>query len=118
FSALLMISTFFFLTILLPPLSSIFPYTTLFRSHDDYRIDYLRKHIEQMKEAVGDGVDLMGYLSWAPIDLVSMSTSEMSKRYGYIYVDKDDEGNGTLERSRKDSFFCDKQVIESNAEEL
>ena len=86
--------------------------------HDDYRIDYLRKHIEQMKEAVGDGVDLMGYLSWAPIDLVSMSTSEMSKRYGYIYVDKDDEGNGTLERSRKDSFFWYKQVIESNGEEL
>lgn len=86
--------------------------------HDDYRIDYLRKHIEQMKEAIGDGVDLMGYLSWAPIDLVSMSTSEMSKRYGYIYVDKDDEGNGTLERSRKDSFFWYKKVIETNGEDL
>ncbi len=86
--------------------------------HDDYRIDYLRKHIEQMKEAVGDGVDLMGYLSWAPIDLVSMSTSEMSKRYGFVYVDKDDEGDGTLERSRKDSFFWYKKVIESNSENL
>lgn len=86
--------------------------------HDDYRIDYLRKHIEQMKEAVGDGVDLMGYLSWAPIDLVSMSTSEMSKRYGFVYVDKDDEGNGTLERSRKDSFFWYKKVIGSNGEQL
>ncbi|MBZ5750254.1 glycoside hydrolase family 1 protein [Metabacillus rhizolycopersici] len=86
--------------------------------HDDYRIDYLRKHIEQMKEAIGDGVDLIGYLSWGPIDLVSMSTSEMSKRYGFIYVDKDDEGNGTLERSRKDSFFWYKKVIESNGEEL
>lgn len=86
--------------------------------HDDYRIDYLQKHIEQMKAAVGDGVDLMGYLSWAPIDLVSMSTSEMSKRYGFVYVDKDDEGNGTLERSRKDSFFWYKKVIESNGENL
>ncbi len=86
--------------------------------HDEYRIDYLRKHIEQMREAVGDGVELMGYLSWGPIDLVSMSTSEMSKRYGFIYVDKDDEGNGTLERSRKDSFFWYKKVIESNGEEL
>ena len=78
----------------------------------------LQKHIEQMKAAVGDGVDLMGYLSWAPIDLVSMSTSEMSKRYGFVYVDKDDEGNGTLERSRKDSFFWYKKVIESNGENL
>lgn len=86
--------------------------------HDDYRIDYLRKHIEQMKEAVGDGVDLMGYLSWAPIDLVSMSTSEMSKRYGFVYVDKDDEGDGTLARSRKDSFSWYKTVIESNGEQL
>jgi 6-phospho-beta-glucosidase len=59
-----------------------------------------------MKEAIGDGVELLGYLAWGPIDLVSMSTSEMSKRYGFIYVDKDDDGNGTtLERSRKDSFF-------------
>lgn len=81
---------------------------------DNYRIDYLRKHIEQMKEAIGDGVDLMGYLAWGPIDLVSMSTSEMSKRYGFIYVDKDDEGNGSLERNHKDSFFWYKRVIESN----
>ncbi|SQC71815.1 Aryl-phospho-beta-D-glucosidase BglH [Listeria fleischmannii subsp. fleischmannii] len=72
--------------------------------HDDYRIDYLRKHIEQMKEAIKDGVDLMGYTSWGPIDLISASTSEMSKRYGFIYVDQDDEGNGTLKRSKKDSF--------------
>ncbi|WP_257350191.1 glycoside hydrolase family 1 protein [Pseudalkalibacillus decolorationis] len=86
--------------------------------HDDYRIDYLRKHIEQMKEAIADGVELIGYTSWGPIDLVSMSTSEMSKRYGFVYVDKDDEGNGTLERYRKDSFFWYKQVIESNGEEL
>ncbi|WP_099223754.1 glycoside hydrolase family 1 protein [Listeria costaricensis] len=86
--------------------------------HDDYRIDYLRKHIEQMKEAIADGVDLMGYTSWGPIDLVSASTSEMSKRYGFIYVDQDDEGNGTLARSRKDSFAWYKKVIATNGEDL
>ncbi|KKK34241.1 hypothetical protein WN59_08150 [Salinicoccus sediminis] len=86
--------------------------------YDDYRIDYLKKHIEQMSEAIEDGVDLMGYLSWGPIDLVSMSTSEMSKRYGYIYVDKDDDGNGTLDRYRKKSFHWYKQVIETNGEDL
>lgn len=86
--------------------------------HDDYRIDYLRKHIEQMKEAVKDGVDLMGYTAWGPIDLISMSTSEMSKRYGFIYVDQDDDGNGTLNRSKKDSFDWYKQVIATNGEEL
>ncbi|WP_316481661.1 family 1 glycosylhydrolase, partial [Enterococcus faecium] len=62
---------------------------------DDYRIDYLKQHIEQMKEAIKDGVDLFGYTSWGCIDIVSASTSQMSKRYGYIYVDQDDEGNGT-----------------------
>ncbi|MEW4290607.1 glycoside hydrolase family 1 protein [Rossellomorea marisflavi] len=86
--------------------------------HDPYRIDYLRQHIEQMKEAVKDGVDLMGYTAWGPIDLVSMSTSEMSKRYGFIYVDQDDDGNGTLDRSKKDSFAWYQQVIETNGEEL
>lgn len=86
--------------------------------HDEYRIDYLRKHIEQMQEAITDGVELLGYTSWGPIDLVSASTSEMSKRYGFIYVDQDDDGNGTLARSRKDSFFWYKQVIESNGETL
>ncbi|MBC1896644.1 glycoside hydrolase family 1 protein [Listeria booriae] len=86
--------------------------------HDPYRIDYLRKHIEQMKEAIADGVDLIGYTSWGPIDLISASTSEMSKRYGFIYVDQDDEGNGTLARSRKDSFFWYKKVIDTNGEDL
>jgi 6-phospho-beta-glucosidase len=86
--------------------------------HDTYRIDYMRKHIEQMKEAVKDGVDVMGYTMWGPIDLVSASTSEMSKRYGFIYVDQDDYGNGTLNRSRKDSFYWYKKVISSNGEEL
>lgn len=85
---------------------------------DDYRIDYIRKHIEQMKEAVEDGVDLMGYTSWGPIDIISASTSEMSKRYGFIYVDQDDEGNGTLNRSKKKSFDWYKKVIESNGEVL
>ncbi|SMH69623.1 Aryl-phospho-beta-d-glucosidase [Latilactobacillus curvatus] len=86
--------------------------------HDEYRIDYMRKHIEQMKEAVKDGVDLMGYTMWGPIDLISASTSEMSKRYGFIYVDQDDDGNGTLARSRKESFYWFKKVIASNGEDL
>lgn len=86
--------------------------------HDDYRIDYLRKHIEQMKEAIKDGVQLMGYTMWGPIDLISFSTSEMSKRYGFIYVDQDDDGNGTLKRIKKDSFDWFKQVIASNGEDL
>ena len=85
---------------------------------DDYRIDYLRKHIEQMKEAVADGVDLMGYTPWGCIDLVSASTGEMAKRYGFIYVDKYDDGTGTLERRRKKSFGWYKKVIESNGEDL
>ncbi len=86
--------------------------------HDDYRIDYLRKHIVEMKESIKDGVELMGYTTWGPIDLVSASTSEMSKRYGFIYVDQDDDGNGSLERIRKDSFYWFKEVIASNGEKL
>ena len=86
--------------------------------HDSYRIDYLRQHIEQMAEAVKDGVDLMGYTPWGCIDLVSASTGEMKKRYGFIYVDRDDEGHGTLARSRKDSFYWYKKVITSNGEDL
>lgn len=86
--------------------------------HDTYRIDYLQKHIQEMKKAVQDGVDLMGYLAWGPIDLVSMSTSEMSKRYGFIYVDKDDDGNGTGNRSKKDSFDWYKDVITTNGAQL
>lgn len=85
---------------------------------DDYRIEYLRKHIEAMKEAVKDGVDLMGYTPWGCIDLVSASTGEMKKRYGFIYVDKDNEGNGTLKRSKKKSFYWYKNVIKSNGEDL
>lgn len=86
--------------------------------HDDYRIDYMSKHIAEMKEAVIDGVDLMGYTSWGCIDLVSCGTSQMSKRYGFIYVDQDDEGKGSLKRYPKDSFEWYKKVIASNGEEL
>ena len=86
--------------------------------HDTYRIDYLRQHIEQMKEAVKDGVDLMGYTPWGCIDLVSASTGEMAKRYGFIYVNKFDDGTGDLSRERKESFFWYKKVIESNGEKL
>src|SRR5699024_9672537 len=86
--------------------------------HDTYRIDYLEKHISEMKKAVIDGVDLMGYLAWGPIDLVSMSTGEMSKRYGFIYVDKAHEGKGSGERTRKHSFNWYKNVIETNGGNL
>ncbi|WP_408010265.1 6-phospho-beta-glucosidase [Pseudalkalibacillus sp. A8] len=85
---------------------------------DDYRIDYLRKHVEHMKESVKDGVELIGYTSWGPIDIVSASTGEMKKRYGYIYVDKDNEGNGTLDRKKKKSFYWYQNVIKSNGEDL
>ena len=85
---------------------------------DDYRIDYLKEHIKAMHEAVLDGVDLIGYTPWGCIDLVSASTGEMSKRYGFIYVDLDDEGNGTLERSRKKSFDWYKEVIATNGENI
>lgn len=81
-------------------------------------IDYLREHIKAMAEAIEDGVDLMGYTPWGCIDLVSASTGEMSKRYGFIYVDLDDDGNGSLERSRKASFYWYKKVIQSNGIDL
>jgi 6-phospho-beta-glucosidase len=87
--------------------------------HDTYRIDYLRAHIEQMEKAINeDGLPLLGYTTWGPIDLVSASTGEMKKRYGFIYVDKDNAGNGTLTRSRKDSFYWYKKVIATDGEDL
>ena len=86
--------------------------------HDGYRIDYLRQHIEQMSEAVEDGVNLIGYTTWGCTDLVSASTGEMAKRYGFVFVDKYDDGTGTLARSRKDSFYWYKKVIETNGEDL
>ncbi len=85
---------------------------------DDYRIDYLRKHIAEMKEAVKDGVDLMGYTPCGCIDLVSASTGEMAKRYGFIYVEKYDDGTGSLARRKKKSFDWYKEVIASNGENL
>lgn len=86
--------------------------------HDDYRIDYIKKHVHEMKEAIKDGVDLLGYTTWGCIDLVSCGTSQMSKRYGFIYVDQDDSGKGSLERYRKDSFYWYKEVIATNGEKL
>ena len=83
--------------------------------HDGYRIDYLREHAGAVMDAVElDGVDCRGYLWWAPIDLVSATTGEMRKRYGFIYVDKHDDGSGTYNRSRKDSFYWYKEAIASN----
>lgn len=87
--------------------------------HDAYRIDYLREHVRAVIEAVcQDDVDCRGYLSWAPIDLVSATTGEMRKRYGFIYVDKHDDGSGSLARLRKDSFHWYQKVIKSNGGDL
>ncbi|MCF0108886.1 MAG: family 1 glycosylhydrolase, partial [Erysipelotrichaceae bacterium] len=87
--------------------------------NDDYRIAYLREHVKEMKKAVDiDGVDLLGYMPWGCIDLVSAGTGEMKKRYGFVYVDMDDLGNGSLKRSRKKSFYWYKKVIASNGEDI
>lgn len=86
--------------------------------HDEYRIAYMREHIEEMARAIEDGVELMGYTVWGCTDLVSAGTGEMAKRYGLVYVDKDNAGRGTLKRSKKDSFFWYQKVIESNGEDL
>ena len=88
------------------------------RINDDYRIDYFRSHIEAMGRAVYRGVDLFGYTSWAPIDSISVSTSQMSKRYGFIYVDQDDFGEGSLKRLKKQSFYWYQKVIHSNGTDL
>ena len=87
--------------------------------HDPYRIGYMREHIKAMRDAVNlDGIPVMGYTCWGPIDLVSASTGEMKKRYGMIYVDKNNDGTGTLARSKKDSYYWYKKVIETNGEDL
>jgi 6-phospho-beta-glucosidase len=86
--------------------------------NDDYRIQYLNDHLVQVREAIEDGVEVMGYTCWGPIDLVSASKAEFSKRYGFIYVDRDDNGNGTLARSRKKSFFWYQEVISSHGAAL
>ncbi len=86
--------------------------------HDDYRIDYFAKYIAAMKKAVTEGADIIAYCAWSPIDMISSSTSEMTKRYGFVYVDQDDFGKGSGKRSRKDSFYWYKKVIETNGEDL
>ena len=86
--------------------------------HDNYRIDYLRMHIQEMKKAIEDGIPLIGYTMWSPIDIISSSTGEMKKRYGLIYVDKDDNGCGDFKRYKKDSFYWYKELIKSNGNVL
>ena len=87
--------------------------------HDPYRVDYLREHIREMEKAVVlDGVDVIGFLSWGPIDIVSAGTGEMKKRYGYIYVDLDDMGEGSGQRLKKDSFYWYREVIASGGQTL
>lgn len=86
--------------------------------NDDYRIRYLNDHLVQAREAIEDGVDLMGFTSWGPIDLVSASKAELSKRYGFIYVDRHDDGTGTLNRIKKKSFYWYKEVIRSRGASL
>ena len=86
--------------------------------HDPYRISYIKDHVEQMRLAIDDGVNLIGYTPWTVIDVISCSTGEMTKRYGFIYVDADDEGNGTYNRYKKDSFYWYQKVIATNGEDL
>ena len=87
--------------------------------HDPYRVKFLSEHFQQMKNAINiDRVPCFGYTMWAPIDLVSLGTGEMKKRYGFVYVDMDDKGNGTLERIKKDSFEWMQKVTKTNGEDL
>lgn len=85
---------------------------------DDYRIEYMREHLLQVEEAIEDGVEVLGYTSWGCIDLVSASTAQMSKRYGFIYVDRNDDGSGSMTRYRKKSFYWYRDVIASNGVSL
>lgn len=86
--------------------------------HDPYRIEYIKDHLLEMKKAIDDGVELIGYMAWGCIDLISMSTGEMKKRYGFIYVDKNDDGTGTLNRYKKDSFYWYQNIIKTNGKTL
>ncbi|WEV51626.1 glycoside hydrolase family 1 protein [Lactobacillus sp. ESL0731] len=92
--------------------------TSDFKVHDQYRIDYIKAHLQAIKEAIDDGCNVMGYTSWGCIDLVSCGTAQMTKRYGFVYVDADNEGNGSYKRYPKDSFYWYKKVIASNGKEL
>lgn len=89
-----------------------------FTVNDDYRMEFFRQHLQQVGEAIEDGVPVLGYTSWAPIDLVSNSECQMEKRYGFIYVDRNDQGEGTLNRYRKKSFYWYQEVIKTNGESL
>ena len=87
--------------------------------HDDYRISYIRNHIKELKKAIEiDRVDVLGYTPWGCIDIVSAGTGEMKKRYGFVYVDLDDLGKGSLKRIKKDSFYWYKKVITTNGADL
>ena len=86
--------------------------------HDDYRINYLRSHIQSLMKAREEGVNIFGYTTWGPIDLVSFTTGQMDKRYGFIYVDMNDNGVGNLCRMKKDSFYWYQKVIQSHGEGL
>ncbi len=86
--------------------------------YDDERIEYLKEHVIMMEEAIEDGADILGYTWWGPIDIVSAGTGEMKKRYGFVYVDRNNDGSGTLKRIRKESYNYYKQIIESNGKKL
>jgi len=86
--------------------------------HDQYRSDYLVKHLQALKAAIQDGCEVLGYTWWSPIDIISSGTSEMSKRYGFIYVDQNEDGTGSKNRYKKDSFYTYKHIIETNGEDL
>ena len=89
------------------------------RVHDPYRIGYLRDHIKNLRAAIDeDGVDIFGYTTWGPIDLVSFNTGQMKKRYGFVYVDRNDDGTGDLHRVRKDSFWWYAKCIASDGHDL
>ena len=85
---------------------------------DDYRISYLNDHLAAVNQALAEGVECLGYTTWGCIDIISASTSQMSKRYGMIYVDRNDDGSGSMERIRKQSFYWYKKIIASNGEAL
>ena len=86
--------------------------------HDEFRQRYVKEHLRNVHEAILDGVEVMGYLYWGPIDVVSAGTGEMKKRYGFVYVDRQDDGSGTLDRSKKDSYEFYKEIVTSNGENL
>lgn len=85
---------------------------------DDYRIEFLNAHLVEVEKAIKDGVELLGYTSWGCIDLVSASTAEMKKRYGFIYVDRQNDGTGSFQRFKKKSFYWYQKVIETNGDSL